>query len=87
MKRSMSAGIGLALVLLGSTPCWAQSSDGPPGRIGNVWNGVRHQPTREAVRDAEKAGNDAQVAQRKAAEDRELDAIRRQLLAGSAPAH
>jgi hypothetical protein len=59
--------------------CLAQSA--PPDRIGNVWNGVKHQPTREEVRDAEKKADAALDNRNKIKEDKELDAISKQLLA------
>lgn len=57
--------------------CMAQSS--PPARIGNVWGGAKHQPTRNEVRTAEIKRHTSLNAQQKASEDKELGEIKLQL--------
>ena len=52
----------------------------PPARIGNVWGGTDHQPTRNAVRNAELQAHTALNAKKKNSEDNELRRIRHQLL-------
>jgi hypothetical protein len=65
-----------------AAPVSAQPEASPPAKIANEWGGLDHQPTREGVRDAERARGIVLSSRQKQSERSELEAIQRQLLEG-----
>ena len=75
------AGVLLAGVLL-AMPGAAQT---PPSRIGNIWNGIPHEPSGPAVRADESAAGIALPQQKAQQQDQELEQIARQLTGKANP--
>lgn len=83
-----SARVVIALVAAAVLAFPAAAQQGPPDRIGNIWDSLPHQPTQADVGAAEQERGLARTGERDRAIDSELDQLGRMLLQqeGSDPA-
>jgi hypothetical protein len=83
MLHSTGAITGLVLwvgLSASATALPAPPQNDPPPRIANEWGGLDHQPTRRSVGAAEQSQGIGLSAARTEEENRQLEAIRHQLL-------
>lgn len=70
---------------LGAIPAGAAAQDTPPSRIGPIWDGQRHQPSRGVVQERLQEQGTAPDPARNEQQLRELNELSRQLLPPGSP--